>query len=57
MSDEFAAAHPEVVDIWRQQEARALTTIKNDPDAAARAIASEIGLSPEDVAGQLKQGQ
>ena len=27
VSDEFAAAHPEVVDTWRQQQARALTTI------------------------------
>ena len=26
------------------------------PNAAAKAIASEIGLSPEDVVGQLKQG-
>jgi taurine transport system substrate-binding protein len=57
VSDEFAAAHPEVVDVWRQQEARALTTIKDDPDAAAKAIAAEIGLKPEDVAGQLKQGE
>jgi taurine transport system substrate-binding protein len=56
VSEEFASAHPEVVDIWRQQEARALTTIKDDPDAAAKAIAAEIGLSPEEVAGQLKQG-
>jgi taurine transport system substrate-binding protein len=56
VADEFAAAHPEVVDIWRQQEARALTTIKDDPNAAAKAIAAEIGLSPEAVAGQLKQG-
>ena len=56
VSDDFAAAHPDVVDKWRQQEARALTTIKDDPDAAAKAIAAEIGLSPEDVAGQLKQG-
>jgi taurine transport system substrate-binding protein len=56
VSDEFAAAHPEVVDIWRQQEARALTTIKDDPAAAAKAIAAEIGLTPEAVAGQLKQG-
>jgi taurine transport system substrate-binding protein len=56
VADEFAAAHPEVVDIWRQQEARALTTIKDDPNAAAKAIAAEIGLSPEVVAGQLKQG-
>jgi taurine transport system substrate-binding protein len=56
VSDEFAAAHPEVVDVWRQQEARALTTIKDDPAAAAKAIAAEIGLTPEAVAGQLKQG-
>lgn len=56
VSSEFASAHPEVVDIWRQQEARALTVIHDDPDAAAKAIAAEIGLTPEDVAGQLKQG-
>lgn len=52
----FADQHPEVVDIWRRQQARALTTIHADPDAAAKAIAAEIGLSPADVAGQLKQG-
>ena len=56
VSDDFASAHPEVVDTWRQQEARALTTIKNDPGAAAKAIAAEIGLSPEATAAQLKQG-
>ncbi|MCV7253163.1 ABC transporter substrate-binding protein [Mycolicibacterium fluoranthenivorans] len=56
VSGEFAAAHPDVVDVWRQQEARALNVIKDDPAAAAKAIAAEIGLSPEDVAGQLKQG-
>jgi taurine transport system substrate-binding protein len=56
VSDEFANAHPDVVDIWRQQEARALTLIHDDPAAAAKAIAAEIGLSPDEVAGQLKQG-
>ena len=56
VSDEFAAAHPEVVDIWRQQEARALDLIHDDPAAAAKAIAAEIGLSPDEVAGQIKQG-
>ena len=56
VSDEFANAHPEVVDTWRQQEARALKLIHDDPAAAAKAIAAEIGLSPEEVAGQLKQG-
>jgi taurine transport system substrate-binding protein len=56
VADDFASAHPDVVDTWRKQEARALTTIKDDPDAAAKAIAAEIGLTPEVVAGQLKQG-
>ncbi|TRW87793.1 PhnD/SsuA/transferrin family substrate-binding protein [Mycolicibacterium sp. 018/SC-01/001] len=56
VSDDFAARHPDVVDVWRQQEARALTVIQQDPSAAAKAIAAEIGLTPEDVAGQLKQG-
>lgn len=56
VSTEFAAANPEVVDVWRQQQARALTVIKDEPDAAAKAIGAEIGLPPEDVAGQLEQG-
>jgi taurine transport system substrate-binding protein len=56
VSDEFSAAHPEVVDIWRQQEARALDLIHDDHAAAAKAIAAEIGLSPDEVAGQIKQG-
>jgi taurine transport system substrate-binding protein len=54
--DEFADAHPDVVDAWRQQEARALKVIHDDPAAAGKAVAAEIGLSPDDVAGQLKQG-
>jgi taurine transport system substrate-binding protein len=56
VSNSFAKDHPEVVDVWRKQEARALTVIHNDPAAAAKAIAAEIGLSPADVEGQLKQG-
>jgi len=56
VSDEFATAHPEVVDTWRQQEARALSLIHDDPAAAAKAVAAEIGLSPEETEGQIKQG-
>ncbi|MBB2988905.1 taurine transport system substrate-binding protein [Mycolicibacterium iranicum] len=56
VSKEFAGAHPEVVDIWRRQEARALDLIKDDPAAAAKAISAEIGLTPEETAGQIKQG-
>lgn len=56
VADDFAAQHPDVVDIWRQQEARALQLIQSDPKAAATAIAAEIGLTPDEVAGQLEQG-
>lgn len=56
VSKEFAEAHPDVVDTWRQQEARALDLIKDDPEAAAKAISAEIGLTPEETAGQIKQG-
>lgn len=56
VSTEFAEAHPEVVDIWRQQQARALDLIKDAPDAAAQAISAEIGLTPEETAGQIRQG-
>lgn len=56
VSAEFADTHPEVVDTWRQQQARALTLIADDPEAAAKAVSAEIGLTPEETAGQLKQG-
>lgn len=56
VATEFAEANPEVVDTWRQQEARALDLIKNDPEAAATAISAEIGLTPEQTAGQIEQG-
>lgn len=55
VSSAFAKENPKVVDAWRRQQARALTEIKNEPDAAAKAIAAEIALSPGDVAQQLKK--
>jgi taurine transport system substrate-binding protein len=55
VSDTFAKDNPKVVDIWRQQQARALTVIAQDPDSAAEAVAAEVGLSTDDVAQQLKK--
>ncbi|MGB8406440.1 MAG: ABC transporter substrate-binding protein [Mycobacterium sp.] len=55
VSVEFANAHPEVMDVWRQQQMRAVRTIQDDPHAAAKAIAAEIGIGPADVERQLKQ--
>ncbi|TJZ79333.1 transporter substrate-binding domain-containing protein [Rhodococcus oryzae] len=56
VSASFAAEHPEVVDAWRTAQARALTTIADDPATAAKAVAAEIGISEQDAAGQLRQG-
>lgn len=56
VSTSFAESNPDAVDVWRRQEARALEVIHNEPDDAAKAIAAEIGLTPEEVTGQLQQG-
>ncbi|MDL9945853.1 ABC transporter substrate-binding protein [Gordonia sp. ABSL11-1] len=56
VSSSFATEHPEAVDKWREVQARALTLIKDDPNAAAQAIAAQLGTTPEDAANQLKQG-
>ena len=55
VSNSFAKDNAKVVDVWRQQQARALTELKNDPAAAAKAIAAEVALSPADVEQQLKK--
>ena len=56
VSTDFITRHPEAVDAWRKAEAQALDTIKNDPTAASTAIAAELGISPEEAAGQVEQG-
>ncbi|MDL9937949.1 ABC transporter substrate-binding protein [Gordonia sp. ABSL1-1] len=56
VSTAFAGQHPEVVDIWRQVQARALTLIHDDPAAAAKAVAAQLNTSEEDAANQLSQG-
>ena len=56
VSTDFITKHPEAVDAWRKAQASALDTIKNDPAAASTAIGAELGISPEEAAGQVKQG-
>ncbi|MFT4125675.1 MAG: ABC transporter substrate-binding protein [Gordonia sp. (in: high G+C Gram-positive bacteria)] len=56
VATEFAGQHPEVVDTWRQVQARALKLIHEDPQAAAKAVAAQLGTTAEDAAGQLGQG-
>ncbi|MEU4344213.1 ABC transporter substrate-binding protein [Nocardia sp. NPDC023852] len=56
VSKQFAQRHPDVVDTWRQVQARALRTIKDSPEQAAEAVAAQIGTSPVEAAAQLRQG-
>ncbi|MGI3785689.1 MAG: ABC transporter substrate-binding protein [Janthinobacterium lividum] len=56
VSTDFATKHPDAVDAWRKAESSALDTIKNDPTGASTAIGAELGISPEEAAGQIKQG-
>ncbi|RCG26555.1 glycine/betaine ABC transporter substrate-binding protein [Sphaerisporangium album] len=56
VSTAFANAHPDAVDAWREAEARALTLIKSDKDAAAAAVGAELNIAPADAANQLAQG-
>ncbi|GAB24314.1 putative ABC transporter substrate binding protein [Gordonia polyisoprenivorans NBRC 16320 = JCM 10675] len=56
VSSQFAKDNPSVVDTWRKVQARALALIHDDPQAAAKAVAAQLGTTPEDAANQLKQG-
>ena len=55
VSNSFAEDNPKAVDIWREQQARALNEIAYDPAGAAKAIAAEIALSPGKVERQLEK--
>ncbi|MGC4935628.1 ABC transporter substrate-binding protein [Gordonia sp. DT30] len=56
VSTQFAKDNPTVVDTWRKAQARALALIHDDPQAAAKAVAAQLGTTPEDAANQLRQG-
>ncbi|MBK8730117.1 MAG: ABC transporter substrate-binding protein [Tetrasphaera sp.] len=56
VSNALAAKHPDVVDAWRTAETAGTTLIREKPEEAAKAVAAELGISPEDAAGQLSQG-
>ena len=55
VSNSFAEDNAMAVDIWREQQARALNEIAYDPAGAAKAIAAEIALSPGKVERQLEK--
>ncbi|HTH07595.1 MAG TPA: ABC transporter substrate-binding protein [Ilumatobacteraceae bacterium] len=55
VTNEFAAEFPAAVQIWLDQQNAAVATIKNDPDAAAAAVAAELNITPEEAKQQLSE--
>ena len=55
VTNKFAAAYPEAVQTWVDQENAAVETIRNNPADAAAAVAAELNITPEEAADQLSQ--
>lgn len=54
VANSFADEYPDAVTTWVEQQDKAVKLIKDDPDAAAAAIAAELNLEPEEAAAQMK---
>jgi taurine transport system substrate-binding protein len=53
VTNSFAEEFPEAVQIWVEQQDRAVQLIQDDPEAAAEIIAVELNITPEDALDQL----
>jgi len=54
VTNDFLADYPQAVTTWVQQQNRAVELIQDDPQAAATAIAAELGITPDEAAAQIK---
>lgn len=53
VTNEFAEAHPEAVQLWVGAQDAAVRMIQDDPAGAAAAIAAELNITEEEAAAQL----
>ena len=53
VTNEFADQYPGAVEIWVAAQDRAVTLIRDDPDAAAEAVAIELNVTPEEALAQM----
>lgn len=54
VSNSFAEEFPDAVQTWVNEQNRAIALIRDDPGAAAEAIAAELDLDPEEAAAQIE---
>ena len=53
VTNEFADEYPDVVQTWVEQQDRAVKLFRDDPDAAAAAVAAELNLEPAAALAQM----
>jgi taurine transport system substrate-binding protein len=52
-SNEFAEQHADALQTWVEQQDLAVALIRDDPDAAAAAVAAELNLEPAEAKAQM----
>jgi taurine transport system substrate-binding protein len=51
----FADKWPDVVQTWVEQQSRAVTLYKEDPQAAGEAVGRQLNITPEEAIAQMKE--
>jgi taurine transport system substrate-binding protein len=55
VTTEFADAYPDVMEIWVEQQDRAVTLYKESPDEAAAAVGRQLNLTADEVLAQMSE--
>jgi taurine transport system substrate-binding protein len=51
----FADKYPDAMQTWLDQQTRAVTLYKEDPQAAGEAVARQLNITPEEALAQMKE--
>jgi taurine transport system substrate-binding protein len=54
VTNDFAGKYPKAVTTWAAQQDKAVKLYRDDPDAAAAAVAAELNLKPAEALAQMK---
>jgi taurine transport system substrate-binding protein len=54
VTNDFAGKYPEAVKTWVAQQDKAVKVYRDDPNAAATAVAAELNIKPDEALAQMK---
>ena len=52
VTNDFAAEYPDAVELWVEQQDRAVQLLQDDPAAAGEILAAELNITPDEAAAQ-----